>query len=477
MEEKQAVAIEKAEELDPEDSGEPSSDRQGREFIITIPLNNQHILNCFIRGGLHGKGAIFAKTTGHPQDDDMVRYVCFQVEEGGKTAYRHIQMFIHFNPPGRAKLSIECVKKFFIQRYKVLFGVGDVDGWTRKQFSPLARILNSMHVEMRRSASRKHARNYCFNSRKAGFLAGPYEFGTYVSDPTVNRTDWTGFKDEVLAGKTDFQLLNRYEHIMIAHPNAAKRIRTIAAAESVPKVRQVMTYLLMGDPGTGKTSFAYAWAEIQKKNVYEKTEEMEKWWEGYDPAQGDILLINDLNTNWIGTHALLNWTDPAGRRGYVQNKGGSTIQAWNVVLITTNLTDYDQWVAMMAESKDGRDFKAAITRRIEKAYVVNSMTEKPKEVGGREKGWRLKGILKAIDKRNEEIIKGRQIRKKDYDKWEDDENGDKSEDEVFQIKREKEGDPFEGLPVMEDDHAASIIMELGDHENQLGTEDDPIVLD
>ncbi|EJD73478.1 hypothetical protein LOAG_19102 [Loa loa] len=92
-------------------------------------------------------------------------------------------------------------------------------------------------------------------------------------------------------------------------------------------------YLIIGDPGMGKTTFATK----LNNDYFIKTSNMEKWWDGYQ--QQELVIIDFYG--WISPNEIMNLAD--SKPYQVQTKGGFQKFTSKAIVITSNKYLENSW--------------------------------------------------------------------------------------------------------------------------------------
>lgn len=322
-------------------------------------------------------------------DDDLVRYIVYQIEKCPKTGRPHAQGYIEFTNAMR----LLGVKKIFKRHcgiyHHTLFGDTVVSPRPDIDF---ARIV---HVEASYGSPGAN-NNYCTNPAKRWPGTDVYTRGTPATIDGVARLHKRSRSDEA-AGDDDDGLgrqrkpkppskIDLIVKMMHAHrdkppdhvgewvPPARIRLRQIENThpewrstitvkrrhlvdtemlldhEETPLQRPVTGQVWIGDPGSGKSSRpfrmyknmpGYQTDEWCKRHMYRLTCTMGngKWWPGLT-AEHLLLVIEDMG-NWLSPYILCQILD--GYRLSLETKGGAVYAPWIQVVITSNVPPEKWW--------------------------------------------------------------------------------------------------------------------------------------
>lgn len=160
----------------------------------------------------------------HERISRFARFHVFQVEQCPETDRLHVQGFLQLASPK----SLASVKK--------------------------ALGSTTVHLEARKGTVRE-AIAYC--SKEETRHSPPLSAGR----PSYQgkRTDISDFRDAVLDGATELQLLEEHPDCLAKFPRFAHTVRRISATSRAASIMQDgrRVYVLVGPPGSGKSSFAW----------------------------------------------------------------------------------------------------------------------------------------------------------------------------------------------------------------------------
>jgi len=204
---------------------------------------------------------------------------------------------------------------------------GYVELNTVRAISYLKSILPRAHWEIRRG-TQQQAMDYA--SKEDTRISGPWTFGELVINAQGTRSDLLALKASVEEGLTETQLWDRHWADMHKYFRGVQRYRTLTGLKRdwAPRI-----YLLIGEPGCGKTSFCRRVAP----DAYWK-QSMSKWWDGYD-GQSDVIL--DDFYGWISYHTMLRLCDRYSE--LVETKGGQQQFLARRIFITSNREPREWW--------------------------------------------------------------------------------------------------------------------------------------
>ncbi len=194
-------------------------------------------------------------TLNNPQEDEypelgpLMTYLVYQLEVGAEET-PHLQGYIY---------------------YKQI-----------KSLSHVNKLLPRAHIEAARS-NPKTNRTYCTKEPR---LDGPFEYGELPIQG--ERTDITALYTSILAGKRKRELFEEYPTTMSRYHRMYDEIH-LYCMKPLRKLREVI--LLIGPPGSGKTSFVHT---LWENTIFFDQGSQTSgglWFDGYD--QHERVLIDD----------------------------------------------------------------------------------------------------------------------------------------------------------------------------------------
>uniref|UniRef100_A0AAU6S517 Replication-associated protein n=1 Tax=Barbastella barbastellus feces associated circovirus 1 TaxID=3139967 RepID=A0AAU6S517_9CIRC len=204
---------------------------------------------------------------------------------------------------------------------------GYVELKTVRAMSYLKGILPRAHWEIRRG-TQQQAMDYA--SKEDTRISGPWTFGELVINAQGTRSDLLALKASIAEDLTETQLWDKHWADMHKCYRGVMRYRCLTGLKRdwAPRI-----YLLIGEPGCGKTSFCRRVAP----DAYWK-QSMSKWWDGYD-GQSDVIL--DDFYGWIPYHTMLRLCDRYAE--LVESKGGQCQFIARRIFITSNREPREWW--------------------------------------------------------------------------------------------------------------------------------------
>lgn len=181
------------------------------------------------------------------------------------------------------------------------------------------------------NGSAKQNQAYC--SKEQNYT----EFGEL---PTQGqRSDITTFRDAILSGATEEDLIMEFPSMMAQYDRFYRRVKTMMAEKESKKMIPPEITVIIGDAGAGKTRLVYEKHDIDDiyRIITGDGSDGSLWWDGYNGQ--DVILIDDFN-NDIKLGYMLQLLDRYPMR--LQVKGGTTYRCATKIYITTNL-ELHQW--------------------------------------------------------------------------------------------------------------------------------------
>ena len=189
-----------------------------------------------------------------------------------------------------------------------------------------------------------------------------YSFGEPPGDEQGRRKDIEEFRDSILEGTADYELLMKYPEQCMKYEKFIKFCRK-ARAEKVAKERYMQmpeVHVLYGDAGTGKTSKVF---EEEGEDLYMMPEQQNGtlWLDDRFHNQ-EAVIIDDFDENTIPHKTLLRLCDRYTPS--VQTKGGFVQFHPKRIYITANKHPDLWYTGLNAEEQ------AAIKRRIKSVKKI-----------------------------------------------------------------------------------------------------------
>lgn len=306
------------------------------------PYNGIHIMAP--QADTKKKGQYFSLTINNPTDEQIddykvslpegVAYMIWSLEEAPTTGTKHIQAHVHTKQLMR--------------------------------MTGLKKIFPTAHIELSKA---NLVKNQAYVSKSETHLEGPFELGTTVKKG--QRTDLDSIYDIVKKKtKTEF---------IMDHPAVYSKMRHAIDYQyqhkyMVTKRDKPQVIVLYGEPGTGKTRYAYD--KHPQECIYKmaRTNTTEKvWFNGYDPETHKVLLLDDFY-GWIPYSFLLQLLDRYPMM--IETKGGMTNLLVDTIYITSN-SCYDKWYSY-DNNKDIRALKRRLTdvihvkKRVDKKTIIDA---------------------------------------------------------------------------------------------------------
>lgn len=257
-----------------------------RDAVIINP--EQHVIN-HEKKDIQRRGYAWTYYCSHNDIPDYFKslparaiYMVWQPEICPRTQRQHIQGYVHFTRSERWK-------------------------FVKDSFPP------GTHIDPAR-ASAVVNRKYCMKTETRATGYDPVEIGECPQGQGT-RNDLDDLREMVLAGKSTLECFNAHFGTMVRNHKSIQDFKNIVQNEERNKkrYRRPTVYLFWGEPGCGKTRYAYSLCE----NPYFK--DLTKWWDGYS-GQNDIIIDDLRPTTGLTLPLLLRILD-----GYPVNpecKGG-----------------------------------------------------------------------------------------------------------------------------------------------------------
>lgn len=231
-----------------------------------------------------------------PKKNSFITYIIGGLEICPETKKQHIQGYLEC----KTKRTINAIKKEL--------------------------NCNGLHLEPR-LGTQLEAINYC---KKDGNIM---EFGEPAKDTGQGkRTDLIEYKNSVLSGATEKDLMENHFETWIKYEKLSNRIRE-ANLENMPKPKPHVM-LIYGETGTGKSKIAHIIGEYIETNPFTLTGNV-KWWDGYKGQE--CIIMDDYEGN-MPEKEFLQLTDKYRFRAEI--KGGFTYIIAKCIIITCNNIDW-----------------------------------------------------------------------------------------------------------------------------------------
>lgn len=203
----------------------------------------------------------------------------------------------------------------------------------------------------KRFGTRVQARDYCMKEDTR--TGGPWEFGVWngKASNAGERTDLRKLIERIREGATTSDIQDEFPNESVRYHRAIESIRYTKAKDKPKEVfRKVKVFVLYGEPGLGKTKYAYDY----DPQLYAVPIGKDLWFDGY---MGERTILLDDFSGQMKLLDLLRVLD--GYPNQVPIKGGFVWQHNVRVLITTN-EHPDNWYDYTSRQSS----LAALKRRI-----------------------------------------------------------------------------------------------------------------
>lgn len=203
---------------------------------------------------------------------------------------------------------------------------GYIQFLVRKRMTGLKKILPRAHWEIARGSPQQCA-DYC--SKEETRTKGPWSFGS-ISRQGV-RSDIETFRDCILEGKSDLDLLEEHASLVAKFPKFISFVRIASCPRRTQKPRVVCYW---GTSGSGKTRDAVAHSGAENTFCVSRPDSGRPlWWDGYHPSTHLSIVLDDFY-GWVPWSYLLQLLD---RYPFsVEIKGGKVPFSSPNIFITSN---------------------------------------------------------------------------------------------------------------------------------------------
>lgn len=203
--------------------------------------------------------------------------------------------------------------------------------WKNKKcFGSLQKFFGNAHIEQAQG-NPKQNKTYC--SKENNYE----EFGEIPSQGS--RNDIAEFRDSILSGMTEEELIMEYPIMMAKYDRFYQRCRNIVLKKEAQKMNPVDVTVITGETGIGKTHMVYAENDIN--DIY-KAEVGDGssgsiFWDNYNGES--VILIDDFHNNFKLDY-MLRLLDKYPMK--LNIKGGYTWKCAKKIYITSNI-NVDDW--------------------------------------------------------------------------------------------------------------------------------------
>lgn len=249
------------------------------------------------------------------------RRAVFQLEAAPSTGRLHIQFYISFKNPVR----LGTVKSVF----------------------------NGCHAEFRQRSDAEAAR-YC--SKDESRVAGPIVIGKALEQG--KRSDLQELYDAIKSGKRFKDLYDIALGPMVRYTSGILKLYNLMSPKRETKTE---VYIHYGVSGGGKTSKVFRDNPRETIFVLAKppTKSAVIWWDGYDPREHDVVLIDEFY-GWLAFNSMLLLMDEYPCQ--VQVKGGFMNFSAKKLYITSNI-EWNRWYKF-DEFQDPEEARYSFRRRV-----------------------------------------------------------------------------------------------------------------
>lgn len=215
-------------------------------------------------------------------------------------------------------------------------------------------LIDGCHLEVARG-SPAQARNYCTKEETRMPGTEFMEIGVFPELANQGkRKDLEMVYESLISGITLAEYSHEHFGAFAKYPRLYERFQE-AQIEGRTGAELCECHLLVGKPGTGKSSYAHS--ESLRLGGYRK--QSGKWWDGYRGER--LVVLDDFRGSFCSITDFKHWVDRYPLR--VEAKGTFVNLAATRFLITSNLGPLEWW----KEEAVGAE-KEAITRRITKIW-------------------------------------------------------------------------------------------------------------
>lgn len=227
--------------------------------------------------------------------------------------------------------------------------------WSNKiSFKEIKRWVDKAHVNVAIGSSEQN-RKYC--SKDGNFT----EVGTMPKQG--RRTDIAEFRDAILEGMTEEELIMEFPNEMARFDRFYQRCRNIVLKKEAKLMNEVEVIAIEGEPGIGKTRYIYDTEDVNDVYKLECGDGSDKslFWDGYNGEP--VILIDDFNNNFKIDY-MLRLLDRYPMK--LNIKGSYTWKVAKRIYITSNIAVKD-WYPY-----DSDHHRQGLLRRISRIHRVKS---------------------------------------------------------------------------------------------------------
>lgn len=164
-----------------------------------------------------------------------------------------------------------------------------------------------------------------------------FEYGEFPTSTQGSRTDVRNFRNAILGGASDINLVNEHPNEVAKFPRFIPFVRNAQLHETAKNIMPVEVIALTGPSRSGKSYMVFKLYEDKMDDLYRVNNEG-KWWDGYR-GQPAILIDDFIDDQWRIVD-MLHWLDSYPMQ--LPIKGGFTHKRWKRVFITSNY-EIDDW--------------------------------------------------------------------------------------------------------------------------------------
>lgn len=201
-------------------------------------------------------------------------------------------------------------------------------------------VIPGAHFEIRRGTA-DDARDYCMKVESR--IAGPWEYGEFVSKKQGRRNDLEAIKNMLDAGSS---LMDIYEKHFESSARYYKFWDRYLQEKCPHRTQPPEVYILVGATGAGKSRFCHD----SNPGAYWKSRG--EWWDGYN---GQSVVVIDEFYGWLPYDFVLRLTD---RYPFdVPVKGGFRKFVATSIFFTSNRPPWEWWCKPRSQSAFSRRIK------------------------------------------------------------------------------------------------------------------------